>query len=76
LARALAGAECVIDAASGSARGRRRLAPEAAVEFFAASARNRHEIGQKAGVRRMVEGGRQPAAGPTFEAWLASGDAP
>jgi uncharacterized protein YbjT (DUF2867 family) len=55
LAEALAGAECVIDAASGTARGRQRRAPNAAREFFTASARNLHEIGQKAGVQRMVE---------------------
>ena len=55
LAEALAGVECVIDAASGTARGRQRRAPNVASEFFAASARNLHEIGQKAGVQRMVE---------------------
>jgi hypothetical protein len=55
LAEALAGVECVIDAASGTARGRQRLAPQAASEFFTASAHNLHEIGQKAGVQRMVE---------------------
>jgi dTDP-4-dehydrorhamnose reductase len=55
LAEALAGVECVIDAASGTASGRQRRAPAAAGEFFAASARNLHEIGQKAGVQRMVE---------------------
>jgi NAD(P)H-binding len=55
LIEALTGAECVIDAASGTARGRQRRAPKAASEFFAASARNLHEIGQKAGVQRMVE---------------------
>jgi uncharacterized protein YbjT (DUF2867 family) len=54
LAAALAGAECVIDVASGTARGRQRRAPKAASEFFTASARNLHEIGQKAGVQRMV----------------------
>jgi uncharacterized protein YbjT (DUF2867 family) len=55
LAEALAGAECAIDAASGTARGRERRAPKAANEFFAASARNLHAIGRKAGVQRMVE---------------------
>jgi len=55
LAQALAGVECVIDAASGSARGSKPPAPTAASEFFAASARNLHEIGVEAGVRRMVE---------------------
>ncbi len=55
LAEALTGAECVIDAASATASGRQRRAPKAASEFFTASARNLHEIGEKAGVRRMVE---------------------
>src|SRR5262249_46871786 len=55
LADALTGAECVIDAASATARGRQRRTPKAASEFFTASARNLHEIGQKAGVQRMVE---------------------
>jgi NAD(P)H-binding len=55
LAEALAGAECVIDAASGTASGRQRRTPEAASAFFTASARNLHEIGQMAGVQRMVE---------------------
>jgi hypothetical protein len=52
LADALAGAECVVDVASGTARGRQRRAPNAASEFFTASARNLHEIGRKAGVPR------------------------
>jgi hypothetical protein len=55
LAEALAGAECVIDAASGTARGPERPTPEAASAFFTASARNLHEIGRRAGVQRMVE---------------------
>jgi NAD dependent epimerase/dehydratase family len=55
LVEVLTGAECVIDAASGTARGRQRRAPKAASEFFTASARNLHEIGQKAGVQRIVE---------------------
>jgi dTDP-4-dehydrorhamnose reductase len=55
LADALTGVECVIDAASGTAAGRQRLTPEAATEFFTASARNLHGIGQTAGVQRMVE---------------------
>jgi uncharacterized protein YbjT (DUF2867 family) len=56
LAQALAGAECIIDAASGSASGgRQRPSPELASRFFTASARNLHEVGQKAGVQRMVE---------------------
>jgi NAD(P)H-binding len=58
LAEALAGVECVIDVASGSAAspaGSPRPRPQAASEFFTASARNLHETGQKAGVQRMVE---------------------
>jgi NAD dependent epimerase/dehydratase family len=55
LAEALTAVECVIDAASGTARGRQRRTPKAASEFFTASARNLHEIGRKAGVQRMVE---------------------
>jgi uncharacterized protein YbjT (DUF2867 family) len=55
LTEALTGAECVIDAASGTASGRQRRDPKAASEFFTASARNLHEIGQKTGVQRMVE---------------------
>ena len=50
LGEALAGVECVIDAATGPS-------PEqgAATEFFTAAARNLHEAGGRAGVRRMVE---------------------
>jgi uncharacterized protein YbjT (DUF2867 family) len=55
LAQALAGVDCVIDAASGSARGPRPPVPAVANEFFTASARNLHEVGLKAGVQRMVE---------------------
>ncbi len=55
MAAALAGAECVIDVASGTATGPRRRAPAAASEFFTASARNLHEIGEQAGVDRIVE---------------------
>jgi hypothetical protein len=58
LTEALSGVECIIDASSGSAAssaGDPRPSPEAASEFFAASARNMHEIGLKAGVQRMVE---------------------
>ena len=50
LADALAGVECVIDAATGSSPDQ-----QAATEFFIASARNLHEAGERAGVRRMVE---------------------
>ena len=49
LAEALAGVECVIHVAAGP--------PEqvAATAFFTAAARNLHEAGARAGVRRMVE---------------------
>ena len=50
LAEALTGVECVIDVASGASPDQ-----QSASEFFTASARNLHEIGQKAGVQRMVE---------------------
>jgi hypothetical protein len=50
LAEALAGVECVIDVASGSSPDQQE-----ASRFFTASARNLHEIGQRAGVQRMVE---------------------
>jgi len=49
LAEALAGVECVIDAASGPSPDQ-----EAATEFFTAAARNLHEAGERAGVQRMV----------------------
>src|SRR5215217_4409195 len=49
LAEALAGVECVIDVASGPSPEQ-----EAATEFFTAAARNLHEAGERAGVRRMV----------------------
>jgi len=49
LADALAGVECVIDAATGSSPDQ-----AAATEFFAASARNLQEIGARAGVERIV----------------------
>jgi nucleoside-diphosphate-sugar epimerase len=54
LAKALVGVECVIDAASGTARGKPG-APQAAREFFTTAARNLHEFGRTAGVQRMVE---------------------
>jgi len=49
LAKALAGVECVIDAATGPS-------PEEkpATDFFTASARNLHEVGERAGVRRIA----------------------
>ena len=49
LAAALAGAEAIIDVASGPSPGQ-----AAATEFFTTAARNLHEAGQRAGVRRMV----------------------
>jgi uncharacterized protein YbjT (DUF2867 family) len=49
LAEAMAGVECVIDAATGSSPEQ-----EAATAFFVAAARNLHEAGERAGVRRMV----------------------
>jgi uncharacterized protein YbjT (DUF2867 family) len=49
LAEALAGVECVIDAASGPSPDQ-----QAATEFFTAAARNLHASGERAGVRRMV----------------------
>jgi uncharacterized protein YbjT (DUF2867 family) len=50
LAEALAGVECVIDAATGPSPEQ-----DAATEFFTAAARNLHSAGERAGVRRMVE---------------------
>ncbi len=50
LAEALAGVECVIDAATGPSPEQ-----EAATAFFTAAARNLHQAGERAGVRRMVE---------------------
>ena len=49
LTEALAGVECVIDVASGPSPDQ-----EAATAFFTATARNLHEAGERAGVRRMV----------------------
>ncbi|MEU6374494.1 NAD(P)H-binding protein [Streptomyces sp. NPDC046909] len=49
LAEALAGVEIVIDAASTPSPDQR-----VATEFFTAAARNLHEAGAKAGVRRLV----------------------
>jgi uncharacterized protein YbjT (DUF2867 family) len=49
LAAALAGVECVIDVATGPSPDR-----EAATRFFTTAARNLHEAGEAAGVRRMV----------------------
>jgi uncharacterized protein YbjT (DUF2867 family) len=49
LAEALAGVECVIDTATGPSPEE-----EAATAFFTAAARNLHQAGERAGVRRMV----------------------
>jgi uncharacterized protein YbjT (DUF2867 family) len=49
LAEALAGVECVIDAATQSASEQ-----EAATAFFLAAARNLQEVGERAGVQRIV----------------------
>jgi uncharacterized protein YbjT (DUF2867 family) len=49
LAAALAGVECVVDAATGPSPDE-----EAATTFFTTAARNLHEAGHRAGVRRMV----------------------
>ncbi len=49
LAAALAGVECVIDAATGPSPEQ-----EAATTFFTTAARNLHEAGGRAGVRRMI----------------------
>jgi uncharacterized protein YbjT (DUF2867 family) len=49
LAQALVGVDCIIDAATGPSPER-----EVATEFFITSARNLHEAGSAAGVRRMV----------------------
>jgi uncharacterized protein YbjT (DUF2867 family) len=49
LAEALAGVECIIDVATGPSPDQ-----EAATEFFTTAARNLHEAGERAGVRRMV----------------------
>jgi uncharacterized protein YbjT (DUF2867 family) len=49
LAEALAGVDCVVDAASGPSPDQ-----QAATEFFTAAARNLHAAGERAGVRRMV----------------------
>jgi uncharacterized protein YbjT (DUF2867 family) len=49
LAEALAGVECVIDVATGASPDQ-----VAATEFFTATARNLHEVGERAGVRRLV----------------------
>jgi uncharacterized protein YbjT (DUF2867 family) len=49
LADALTGVECIIDAATGPSPEK-----EAATEFFTTAARNLHQVGERAGVGRMV----------------------
>jgi uncharacterized protein YbjT (DUF2867 family) len=49
LVDALAGADCVIDATTGPSSDQ-----QAATEFFTTAARNLQEVGERAGVRRMV----------------------
>jgi uncharacterized protein YbjT (DUF2867 family) len=49
LAEALAGVDCVVDAATGPSAEQ-----QAATEFFTTAARNVHETGEQAGVRRIV----------------------
>jgi uncharacterized protein YbjT (DUF2867 family) len=49
LADALAGAECIVDVATGPSPDRQEAA-----EFFTTAARNLHEAGQQAGVQRIV----------------------
>src|ERR671915_939490 len=49
LADALEGVECIVDAATGPSPDE-----DAATEFFTTAARNLHEAGERAGVRRMV----------------------
>ena len=49
LALALTGVECIIDAATGPSPDQK-----AATEFFTSAARNLHQAGERAGVRRMV----------------------
>jgi uncharacterized protein YbjT (DUF2867 family) len=49
LADALAGVECVVDVATGPSPDQ-----EAATAFFTAAARNLQELGERAGVRRIV----------------------
>ena len=50
LAEALAGVECIVDAATGASPDQQE-----ATRFFEAAARNLHAYGERAGVRRMVE---------------------
>ncbi len=49
VAQALIGVQCIIDAATGPSPDKKT-----ATDFFTAAARNLHEAGERAGVRRMV----------------------
>jgi uncharacterized protein YbjT (DUF2867 family) len=49
LAEALAGVDCIVDAATGPSPEQ-----EPATEFFVTAARNLHEAGERAGVQRIV----------------------
>jgi len=49
LAEALAGVECIIDVATGPSSEQ-----DAATEFFVTAARNLQEVGERAGVKRIV----------------------
>jgi len=49
LVEALAGVECVIDAATGPSPDQ-----QTATEFFTTAARNPHDAGERTGVRRIV----------------------
>jgi uncharacterized protein YbjT (DUF2867 family) len=49
LAEALAGVDCIIDVATGPSPEQ-----DAATEFFVTAARNLHEVGERAGVQRLV----------------------
>jgi uncharacterized protein YbjT (DUF2867 family) len=49
LAEALAGVECIVDVATGPSPDEK-----SATEFFTTAARNLHEAGKRAGVRRIV----------------------
>jgi uncharacterized protein YbjT (DUF2867 family) len=49
LAEALAGVDCIVDAATGPSTDQ-----EAATEFFTTAARNLQEVGKRSGVKRIV----------------------
>jgi hypothetical protein len=68
LVEALVGVETVIDTATGASPEQ-----QPATEFFTASARNLQQIGEQAGVERIVVVSIiATLAGPTFEEWLRS----